>query len=656
MTADATCGYRASYSDGKMLGSVPSPCAAVKGTLIIAEDLFFNIPTRLKTLKNISEEYQRIVEVVTRYALHNSGIAFSCKKFGENSAEVNTMRGSTILDNIRVLFGNATARELLPFKCNDENLGFSATGYVSQANYSLKKTTFVLFINNRLVESMRIKKAFETVYAQYLPKGSHPWLYLAISITPQNIDVNVHPTKSEVRFLHEDEVVDALHKTLTQTLLEHNSSRTFALQNVTNTPTSTALCSTPPPKKDSAKPIPQNKMNRSDSSMQTLDSFAFRSQPIQTSDSQATAHMDICHTQPAQGADEHVTTSSHASSPCSTASTSKHVSNDTPSQSSVRKNPRKDVGSTTPPSQTAGRKRPATDMISSRLPKRVYKVHVMKECLVELISSATYVGLVDSSYSLMQSRTNLYVVNMHTLSKELMYQQIWMRFGNFDKLVLNPPASILRLAQIALESPVTAYNPATQGSASKVAQSCFETLVKWGPMLNEYFSIEVTKDGLIKTLPQIIENYIPNMIFLPFLVLRLTTEVTWISEKECFDALAEILSDFYGLQRPVTTRSTSPSDTSSSSTSPDSTTSSGSNSSTSNTTPTSTSAAGGTKPSSAARDSYLADQQKQLEWNTQHVVFPAIKSLLYPRQIFATDGSIVQVAALETLYKVFERC
>jgi len=69
---------------------------------------------------------------------------------------------------------------------------------VSNANYSVKKMTFILFINNRLVDSNAIKRALERLYQTYLPKGTHPFIYIALTLPTKNVDVNVHPTKSEV--------------------------------------------------------------------------------------------------------------------------------------------------------------------------------------------------------------------------------------------------------------------------------------------------------------------------------------------------------------------------------------------------------------------------------------------------------------------------
>jgi DNA mismatch repair protein MLH1 len=106
---------RASYADGKMLPSKPGgvaeprPCAGNQGTQISAEDLFYNMPTRKRALKG-SEEYNRIVDVITKYAIHNSGVAFTLKKHGEAVADVRTPQSSSLTENISTLYGASVGR------------------------------------------------------------------------------------------------------------------------------------------------------------------------------------------------------------------------------------------------------------------------------------------------------------------------------------------------------------------------------------------------------------------------------------------------------------------------------------------------------------------------------------------------------------------
>ncbi len=95
----------------------------------------------------------------------------------------------------------------------DEGLGMRMNGLVTNANFSAKKLMLTLFINKRLVECQPIRRAIEEVYAGYLPKGGHPFAYISVRVPPAALDVNVHPTKREVRFLDQDQVRGGLSTT-----------------------------------------------------------------------------------------------------------------------------------------------------------------------------------------------------------------------------------------------------------------------------------------------------------------------------------------------------------------------------------------------------------------------------------------------------------
>lgn len=83
---------------------------------------------------------------------------------------------------------------------------------------------------DRAVDSSSIKRAIENIYSSLLPKGSHPFVYLSLEIDPKNVDVNVHPTKKEVHFLHEDKIITAISDAFEQVLENANNSRTFYTQ------------------------------------------------------------------------------------------------------------------------------------------------------------------------------------------------------------------------------------------------------------------------------------------------------------------------------------------------------------------------------------------------------------------------------------------
>ncbi|KAJ2893125.1 DNA mismatch repair protein, partial [Coemansia aciculifera] len=245
--ADSECAYKASYSDGKLVpakpgGSCePEPCAGNNGTILVAEDLFYNIPSRKSALKNSRDEYNRIFEVASRYAIHNPGVAFTCRKIGAPKADLNTLQGATATTNIRQIFGAKVASSLVDIDHSDNHYDFCFKGLVSSASHEMHKSVFLLFINHRLVDHTPIKRAVESLYTSVLPKASRPFVYLDLQIKPENVDVNVHPTKREVRFLNEDTIVAAIVDCIHKALMSTSSSKTIALQSVPDIDARTGL-------------------------------------------------------------------------------------------------------------------------------------------------------------------------------------------------------------------------------------------------------------------------------------------------------------------------------------------------------------------------------------------------------------------------------
>lgn len=119
------------------------------------EDLFYNMPTRRKAFKNLGDEYQRVVDVVSRYAIHNHSVSFSCRKQNAPTPDVQTSvvgGDATARDAVRQVYGAAVARELLDVEHvanGGSAIKFKVRGLLSNANYSSKRFTMLLFINSR---------------------------------------------------------------------------------------------------------------------------------------------------------------------------------------------------------------------------------------------------------------------------------------------------------------------------------------------------------------------------------------------------------------------------------------------------------------------------------------------------------------------------
>ncbi|XP_018590116.2 DNA mismatch repair protein Mlh1 isoform X2 [Scleropages formosus] len=608
-TADGKCAYRAAYSDGKLKAS-PKPCAGNQGTQITVEDLFYNVSTRRKALRSPSEEYSKIVEVVSRYAIHNSGKSFAVKKQGDTTADLRTLLNASMVDNIRAVFGNAVSRELIEVGCEDQKLAFKLRGFISNANYSVKKCIFLLFINHRLVDSSALKKAIETVYSAYLPKNTHPFLYLSLEISPQNVDVNVHPTKHEVHFLHEDAIIESVQKHVEGKLLGSNSSRTYFTQ--------TLLPGLPAPGGDvrpsssclsdpSERPSAQH-MVRTDCRAQKLDAFLQPGVGVSAPDApdqQGRPRED------SRGLDDArmPTALEEEEEP----KISEGVQKGSPvlPEVSSRKRPRVEPPQESPPPATPSRRNIRLTSVKELRVEISDRAHAG---LQEMLQNHTFVGCVTPQWALVQHQTKLYLLDVTRLSQELFYQIVIYDFGNFGLLRLSSPAPLYDLAMLALEMEESGWSE-DDGPKEGLAQYIVDFLQKKAEMLEDYFSMEIDQEGNLTGLPLLLDGYTPAMEGLPMFVLRLATEVNWDEEKECFRDFSRECSMFYSMRKqymPEDTLEAEPKEQ------------------------------GTTGPS--------------WRWTVEHLLFKAFRTLLSPPGTSTQDGSVLQIANLPDLYKVFERC
>lgn len=186
----------------------PKHCAGNTGTIVRVEDLFYNLTIRKQTLKSTREEFSKIVDVVSSYGILNAHkCSMTLKRIDDNvnsGPDVRIVAETIIDDCIVELFGGELSRQLLPIVFRDEKLSFSLSGRISKPSYNARKSRFILFINKRLVHCGLLKKAIEGVYGNLLPKHSFPFVFLHLELPSKNLDVNVHPTKYEVRLAFGD--------------------------------------------------------------------------------------------------------------------------------------------------------------------------------------------------------------------------------------------------------------------------------------------------------------------------------------------------------------------------------------------------------------------------------------------------------------------
>lgn len=511
-TANSSYAWQAHYSAGKLIpakpgqSSDPKPCAGRPGTQITVEDLFYSIPNRRRAFRSPSEEYAKVLDVITRYAVHREGVAFSVKKHGETSAGFSVAAAASKLDRIRQAYGQAIAKELVDFTIEDPKWGFKASGYTTNANYSVKRTTLLLFINNRSVDSSAVKKAIEQTYQLFLPKGGHPFMYLSLDIEPTRVDVNVHPTKREVHFLNEDEIIEVVCSDIRERLAKVDTSRTFKTQtllpgltpmtpinmkSVAPTDPSSASGSIPRKQSSTKKPY-ENNLIRTDSQMRKITSML---PPALTPG----ASLDESST-PADGI-----------------------------------------------AYTATDREPIQVRLSSIKKLRAEVRESMHNGLTEVFASLTYVGLVDSKRRLaaIQSGVKLYLVDYGMTAHEFFYQVGLTDFGNFGLIQLQPPPGLRDLLEVAAQHYIDTESDCASLDKDQVVQKVYDQLMKRKQMISEYFSIEISDDGLVEAIPLLLKGYIPSLAKLPTFLLRLGPFVNWTEEEDCFRTFVRELASFY---------------------------------------------------------------------------------------------------------------
>ncbi|XP_067014994.1 DNA mismatch repair protein Mlh1 [Anabrus simplex] len=493
-TASDKCAYKVSYEDGKWTGP-PVPCGGKQGTQIIVENLFHNVATRQKMVKNASEEFQKIGDVVSRYAIHNSNVGFALKKYGDDEVNLKTLPNSTTVDNIRTVYGTNVAKELIPVETEDETLQFKFHGHITNLNYHSPKLVFLLFINNRLVDSDGLKKELDQLYSMYLPTGSHPFLYLSLELNPQNIDVNVHPTKHNVYFLHEDAIIKKIKMAVQRKILGGEPSRTYQLQSLLPSPKSVPSPSTSQQEKDKNKVYAYQKVHTS-SSEQKLDKFFSSPQPTKSTFS------EFSDVRP-------------------------NGDQANPIPVSVQDNTAEGVKDTTSKRREF--------RLTSLLELRREVTQCTHHDLQLILSGHTFVGCVDISHALIQHSTDLYLCDTRSLSEELFYQLLLADFGNFGVIKFTNPMPLAELLKMAQEDSTKQID---------VTAIC-KLLVSRSPMLEDYFSMEIDNSGNLCSLPLLLKQYFPDMAGLPEFVVRLGTLVNWQQEKECFATLSREIARFY---------------------------------------------------------------------------------------------------------------
>lgn len=199
-TADSAKGWRIAVEAGHV--TPPEPAALTGGTVVEVRDLFFATPARLKFLKTERAETGAIADTVRRLAMAHPGVAFTLRSGDRSLFDVRSGTGD-LFDSRRARLTDAMGRDFAEgaILIDAERDGVRLTGYASPPTaHRATAQAQHLFVNDRPVRDRMLVGVARGAYADHVPRGRHPALALFLEIDPQQVDVNVHPAKTEVRF------------------------------------------------------------------------------------------------------------------------------------------------------------------------------------------------------------------------------------------------------------------------------------------------------------------------------------------------------------------------------------------------------------------------------------------------------------------------
>lgn len=208
-------------------------CGSSIGTTIEVKNLFYNVPARSKFLKSPQKEAAVISDIVTRLAISHSNISFKLTN-GEKKV-ITTYSSPNLIDVLRDIYGKKITDNVIPFERHSDLV--SVHGYVGNSEISRgSRNNQSIFVNNRYIKNRLITTAVENAVKSFMMINKFPFFVIFLDIFPEFVDVNVHPTKSEIKFRNEREifkiVFDTVHEALRESLKQSYETETIKEEEV----------------------------------------------------------------------------------------------------------------------------------------------------------------------------------------------------------------------------------------------------------------------------------------------------------------------------------------------------------------------------------------------------------------------------------------
>ena len=195
-------------------------CSTPEGTSISVKNLFYNVPARRNFLKTDSVELRHIIDEFQRVAIPNPNVAFSLH---HNNTEIFHLEAGTLKQRLMAIFGSSYNTRLIPV---EENTGIvKIKGFVIKPEFAKKtRGEQFFFLNKRFIKNAYLHHAVQSAFEQLLPNDSFASYFLSLDVDPKTIDINIHPTKTEVKFEDEKAIYAFLRSAIKKSLGQFNIS------------------------------------------------------------------------------------------------------------------------------------------------------------------------------------------------------------------------------------------------------------------------------------------------------------------------------------------------------------------------------------------------------------------------------------------------
>ncbi|GBE60256.1 DNA mismatch repair protein [Babesia ovata] len=588
------------YHDGEPIDETAGQVVGPVGFTITYENLFFNMNTRGKTLSaSPSVEFNLCLELAQKYAVHYPHLEFVFHKVGSSTLDLNTQgdnkgredlgavhefdqrhfkevtffppdavdtpelvhyrehveeRNKEDLNRVRAaikeVYGSAVANSLYDFQTHSTGeVYYNCKGFFTHPNQPNRCHSFILFINNRLVDHPTLRRNIDCVYKELLHKKQRRFVYLAVYMPYDRIDANVHPSKEKIFFKHQDQIVDEIGERLREQIRgilkinTENVQKASAYNQMELNPRHDAVDESifPHLKRnyetfEKAKPHAKVRV-RSDYKQMDMAAFVTPSYIMESN-----ADLDsFAHHAPVK--DENAgDTDTDTPDSASTAANTQHE--DIPNNPATL--PRL-ANTEFSLMDITGEENGFCDMWNIQFIREFINEFesTRDKKLTETVLNSVLVGVADKHYVILQHNTELYMVDIIRVAKECIFQSVIWRIGQLPKLFLNPPLCLVDLLSYALGR--EAYQ--TRGCTGQVEKPLFvnkakEMIKKFHVgFLIKYFGFNI-EDNKLHSIPKVISNYFPGPEYLPGLVLALFS-LDIVDEGKAVGDISHIISEFF---------------------------------------------------------------------------------------------------------------